>query len=230
MVKGGVGKGRGREWGWRNGERAAPQARLLAAAVPLLNAARLLLAGSGALPDPGLVASTSRSGEAGELLRGPLAYVAVLATITAAFWRDSPAGVIGVAMMCGGDGLADIVGRRWGAGNRLPWNEAKSWAGSAGMLLGGGTMAAGLVYLFCGLGYFECSDPAALLPAVAAACLAATLVESLPLNGVLDDNLSVPAVAVAVSLLMLPHAAEAAALGAAAEAAVPAVAALLAAP
>lgn len=38
-------------------------------------------------------------------------------------------------MMCGGDGLADIVGRRWGANNRLPWNEAKSWAGSAGMLV-----------------------------------------------------------------------------------------------
>jgi hypothetical protein len=35
------------------------------------------------------------------------------------------------------------VGRRLGAGNRLPWNPAKSWAGSAAMFLGGGAMAMG---------------------------------------------------------------------------------------
>ena len=34
------------------------------------------------------------------------------------------------------DGLADIVGRRWGASARLPWNAAKSWPGSAAMFLG----------------------------------------------------------------------------------------------
>ena len=40
------------------------------------------------------------------------------------------------SLMCGGDGLADIVGRRLGAGNPLPWNAAKSWAGSLAMMLG----------------------------------------------------------------------------------------------
>jgi len=33
-------------------------------------------------------------------------------------------------------GLADIVGRRFGKGNPLPWNPEKSWAGSAAMFLG----------------------------------------------------------------------------------------------
>lgn len=124
---------------------ALPEARFIAAAVPAINAARLLLVGAGLVDDPGLVKSTSRSGERGELLRGPLYYVLVLIGATTVFWRDSPAGLIAVAMMCGGDGLADIVGRRWGAGAPLPWNTSKSWAGSGGMLLGGGGMAVGWV-------------------------------------------------------------------------------------
>ena len=31
-------------------------------------------------------------------------------------------------LMCGGDGLADILGRKWGT-RRIPWNRAKSYAG-----------------------------------------------------------------------------------------------------
>jgi len=45
--------------------------------------------------------------------------------------------------MCGGDGLADIVGRRWGGNNRLPYNPTKSWAGSLAMILAGTAFAAG---------------------------------------------------------------------------------------
>ena len=71
-----------------------------------------------------------------ELLRGPLYYVLVLMAATTVYWRDSPVGVVAMSLMCGGDGLADVVGRRLGQGNRLPWNPAKSWAGSAAMLLG----------------------------------------------------------------------------------------------
>lgn len=41
-----------------------------------------------------------------------------------------------ISLMCGGDGLADIVGRRWGGSAHLPWNPAKSWPGSAAMFLG----------------------------------------------------------------------------------------------
>jgi len=39
-----------------------------------------------------------------ELLRGPLYYVLVLILCALVFWRESPVGVISLAMMCGGDG------------------------------------------------------------------------------------------------------------------------------
>jgi phytol kinase len=71
-----------------------PHARFIAAAVPALNLVRLALVGSGLEDDPGLVRSTSRSGDSGELLRGPLLYVAVLVAVTITLWRDSPAGLI----------------------------------------------------------------------------------------------------------------------------------------
>ena len=38
-------------------------------------------------------------------------------------------------MLCGGDGLADIVGKKVG-GIKLPWSLKKSLAGSLTMLLG----------------------------------------------------------------------------------------------
>jgi len=83
---------------------AALSARFIAAAVPCLNAARLILVGSGVVSDPGLVRSASRSCDRSELLRGPLYYVLVLVGATAAFWRDCPGGLIAISMMCGGMG------------------------------------------------------------------------------------------------------------------------------
>ena len=70
-----------------------------------------------------------------ELLRGPLYYVLVLMAATVVYWRESPVGVVAMSLMCGGDGLADVVGRRLGHGNRLPWNPAKSWRGQRGHAL-----------------------------------------------------------------------------------------------
>ncbi len=72
-----------------------------------------------------------------ELLRGPLYYVLVLLGATLVYWRESPVGVAVFSLMCGGDGLADIVGRRLGKTHKLPWNASKSWAGSGAMFLGG---------------------------------------------------------------------------------------------
>ena len=79
---------------------------------------------------------TSKDACRSELLRGPLYYVLVLMAATTTYWRESPVGVVAMSLMCGGDGLADVVGRRLGRGNALPWNPAKSWAGSGAMFLG----------------------------------------------------------------------------------------------
>jgi dolichol kinase len=42
-----------------------------------------------------------------------------------------------------------------------------------------------------------------MLPGIAAICATCTVVEALPINTVLDDNLTVPAVAAGLSLLLL---------------------------
>mmetsp|Transcript_5973 Transcript_5973/g.15889 ORF Transcript_5973/g.15889 Transcript_5973/m.15889 type:complete len:309 (+) Transcript_5973:131-1057(+) len=183
-----------------------PWARVFAAIVPALNGVRLLAVGTGVVKDEGLVASVSRSGDKGELLKGPLYYCIVLVAATLLCWRENPAGVIAVSLMCGGDGLADIVGRRWGGNNRLPYNSTKSWAGSIAMVVAGTLFAAGMLAMLSACGYIETYDVVQLLPYVAAISGMAALVESLPINQVLDDNLSVPFVTAVVAALILPHA------------------------
>lgn len=147
----------------------------------------------------------TNSGDRSELLRGPLLYVAVLAGATLVFWRDSAAGLVAISLICGGDGLADIVGRRLGGTNRLPWNQAKSWVGSAAMFAGGAAMSYGFIALFSYLGYlpYAHDDAGALVPALLGICAAGTVVESLPITAWVDDNLSVPMVAAALALLLL---------------------------
>ena len=203
----------------------------------------------------------------------------MLIAVTVVYWRESPTGMVAVALMCGGDGIADIAGRRFGKGNPLPHNRNKSWAGSFAMFAGvtcvediimlSSTVScctrlslAGQIYcdgrsirvsalhfkcarvsmrcrpddaarlslctgihakwrqwcsaLFAGgyglamlfvlafhaLGYFNVDVPST-AAAVALIALAATAVESLPINQSIDDNLSVPGIAALVSHFML---------------------------
>lgn len=70
-----------------------------------------------------------------ELSKGPMLYIAIVVLITLLYWRESPIGLMVLCLMCGGDGLADIVGRRYGSA-KLPFNVKKSWAGSLAMLAG----------------------------------------------------------------------------------------------
>jgi phytol kinase len=65
------------------------------------------------------------------------------------------------------------------------------------MLAGGSGMATGFVVLFCSLGYFDC-DMGAMAGSIGTIALIATIIESLPVNKKLDDNISVPG---AVALL-----------------------------
>ena len=62
--------------------------------------------------------------------------------------------------------------------------------------LSAGGVAMGMAYmsLFATLGFFH-FDVARALPAVAGVAAAATVMESLPINQYVDDNLSVPGVA-----------------------------------
>ena len=95
-----------------------------------------------------------------------------------------------------------MVGRRLGRGNKLPFNPNKSFAGSAAMFLGSLAFSFGLLAVFTRAGAFAL-DWAAAAPAVALICAAATVVEALPLTDALDDNVSVPSVAMLLSALLL---------------------------
>jgi phytol kinase len=176
----------------------APIARYLAAVVPLLLTLRLLAIGMGWLQDPATVQAMTRTGNPQEILRGPLYYGIAFIICTVLFWRNSPVGILALMIMCGGDGLADIIGRRFGK-HKLPFNPNKSWAGSAAMLLG--SIAFGFAYLmlFNDLGHFHPPlNLAYTAGAVSAIALAATLVEALPIQEI--DNITLTLVSLLLGI------------------------------
>ena len=140
---------------------ADPSARYYAAAVPLLQIIAVVASGlAKQLPDDptltsttikkkpsGLVAAISRSGNPAEVLRGPLIYVIILLLSTLLFWRGSVVGLVAVSQMAAGDGMADIVGRRWG-GKKWPFSSTKSYAGTGAFVVSGFLVSLGLIAWF----------------------------------------------------------------------------------
>jgi phytol kinase len=102
-------------------------------------------------------------------------------------------------LMCGGDGLADIAGRRLGK-TKLPWNRDKSWAGTAAMFLGGWIFALVILGIYQHFGVLK-GTLSAFLPAVTLIALVGTLVETLPLHDI--DNITVTLSAVPLGHLVL---------------------------
>ncbi len=173
--------------------------RYLAALVPLLITAQFFLVGIGLIQDPAAVEAMSRSGDRREILRGPLFYGIVFVALTMIYWKDSPIGILALMLMCGGDGLADVIGRRLGK-SRLPWNAEKSWLGSLGMFFGGWLFSLGVLSAYLALGLFPGDLSGFLLP-VTVIALAGTLVESLPLRDI--DNLTVTLIALVLGHVLL---------------------------
>ncbi|KAI8007419.1 hypothetical protein LOK49_LG07G01405 [Camellia lanceoleosa] len=174
-------------------------ARYFASLVPLANCLRLVTYGLSLATDEGLIKSVTREGRPEELLRGPLYYVLILILCVLVFWRESPIGVLSLAMMCGGDGIADIMGRRFGS-IKIPYNKKKSWVGSISMFIFGFLISVGMLYYFSALGYFQL-DWEWTVERVALVSLVATIVESLPITDVVDDNISVPLVSMVTAFL-----------------------------
>ncbi len=164
-----------------------PINKYLAALVPLAFTLQFLLIGTGVIKDKASVKAMSRSGDRREILRGPLYYGIIFVILTVVYWKSSPIGIVALMLMCGGDGLADIVGRKWGT-FRIPWNKGKSLAGSFGMLLGGWIFSLLIVWIFIAAGVFSSPIQDYLLP-ISIIAVVATLVESLPLKDI--DNITV---------------------------------------
>ncbi|MEL6161269.1 MAG: diacylglycerol/polyprenol kinase family protein, partial [Cyanobacteria bacterium J06627_32] len=90
---------------------------------------------------------------------------------------------IGILTMTWGDGLAALVGQRYGAHPYQIWGEKKSWEGSAAMLI--------VSYAVCAVILWKMQGPlAATWLAAGGVAIVATALESASKYGV--DNLSVP--------------------------------------
>lgn len=176
----------------------AVQSRWLAALVPATITLQFALIGLGIIQDEDAVRAMSRSGDRRELLYGPLQYGVIFVLTTLIFWVDSPVGIVALMILCGGDGLADVVGRQFGRA-KLPWNPRKSWAGSAAMLIASFALALAYVALFIQLGVFQ-FDLATSLAPLALICLAATGVEAV--SGQDMDNITITVTALGMAWLL----------------------------
>lgn len=164
----------------------APSARWLAALVPFTITVQFALIGFGVIKDEASVKAMSRTGDPKEILRGPLYYGIMFVVLTLVYWKESPIGIIALMMMCGGDGIADIVGRRI-ASPKLPWSREKSVAGTLSVFLGGWVMSAVIIYIFVAAGAFPGAFTNYLRP-ITGIALAGAVVESLHYKDI--DNIS----------------------------------------
>lgn len=172
--------------------------RYLAAIIPLLITIQFFLIGIGVIKDQASVDAMSRTGDPKEILKGPFFYGVVFVLLTILFWRESPIGIISLMILCGGDGFADIIGRRVPS-FALKWSPDKSIAGTISMFFGGLFFSSTLIFIFIKLGFlniifWESFPKLLLLNGLA------TIVESLPVKD--WDNVTVPAIVVLVGLVL----------------------------
>jgi phytol kinase len=147
--------------------------------------------GTGILKDEAAVKAMSRTGDRREILRGPLFYGLVFVAVTLIYWKDSLVGIPALMMMCGGDGIADIAGRRVRS-PKLPWSREKSLAGSLSVFLGGWLLTMVIFVIYVAVGVFNAPVTRFWLP-VTWIALGAMLVESLPFRDVDNITLTVAA-------------------------------------
>ena len=175
--------------------------RYLAALVPLSIVIQFIGVGTGVIKDPKAVVSMTRHGEPSEILKGPLYYGLVFIICTIIFWRNTPVGILALMVLCGGDGLAELVGRRLGK-QKLPFNSEKSWLGSLAMFLGSFSFGFIFVALFYRWGYFELEFSLLTLAIrIMLISAVATLVEALPFKEL--DNLTLGVVVIILGILLL---------------------------
>lgn len=175
-----------------------PISRYLAALIPLLIVLQLSLVGLGIIKDTPSVNSMARTGNKKELLRGPLIYGLVFVLLTLFFWK-SVLGIIPLMILCGGDGLADLVGSRINSAV-LPWTKRKTLAGSLAMFLGGIVFSLVILFLLRNIIIPPISFWTLIFPVIVISAIS-TFVESITPSD--WDNLTVPAVALVIAFLLL---------------------------
>jgi len=174
-------------------------ARVFAGLVTLTNMYRLYLAGTGDAAESSLANTISRSGDKSEALGGPFIYVCLFQFFIMFFWRDSFPGVVAMTTMAAGDGMADIIGRRYGRnGTKWPFGDRKkSLVGTVAFAVFAFGMTMGITSWLIATGALTSSlaFPEMARKILAISCICA-LVEALPVG---DDNYTVPGSAALLS-------------------------------
>jgi phytol kinase len=131
-------------------------------------------------------------------LRGPLFYGLIFIAVTLIYWKDSLIGIPALMILCGGDGIADIVSQRIKSPS-LPWSREKSVAGSLSMFAGGWILSMLIFAIYVWNGTFSGPLSIFLLP-VTWMALGGTLIESLPFKDI--DNITVIVVCLLIGHLV----------------------------
>ena len=131
--------------------------RYLAMLVPTVFVVMFYAIGTGKMEDEAFVRSMSRSGDPAELLKGTLYYAALLWLVTVVWFYlpttgltdANPTALILFGCLAGGDGLADVIGRRYGGKFKFGFGGAqKTLMGTWGMFAGSVLFCVGLVFVF----------------------------------------------------------------------------------
>jgi len=183
----------------------------VAVIVPLLFVLQFVAIGTGLMKNESFVASMSRSGDPRELLQGTLYYAIVMVLMTW-FWfyvpstgisNANPTALLIIGCVSGGDGLADIIGRKFGGEKKFGIKGSeKTIIGSIGMLVGSILVSSILVLIFS----LEVSNfnpnfnIATLILPIIVVSIVATVVEALSPKG--TDNFTVFLAVVIVILIL----------------------------
>ncbi|MGK3754052.1 MAG: phytol kinase, partial [Bacillariaceae sp.] len=190
----------------------AQGAKYFASLVTLTNILRLYLAGTGDAAESSLAKSISRSGDQSEVLGGPFIYVCLFQFFLFLFWRNSFVGVVAMTTMAAGDGMADIIGRKYGRDQNQKWSsylpdflvtdQKKSIIGTVGFALSAFVCTFGVIMWLLSTGCLASSSLTVLELASRIFLISwiCAFVEILPLG---DDNYTVPGSAAILAALLL---------------------------
>ena len=178
----------------------------VAVIVPLLFVLQFITIGMGVIKNESFVASMSRSGDPRELLQGTLYYAIVMVLMTW-FWfyvpstgisNANPTALLIIGCISGGDGLADIIGRKFGKKKIGLKGSEKTIVGSIGMLVGSILVSSILVLIFS-LEVPQFDILILILPIIVVSIIA-TIVEAVSPKG--TDNFTIFLAVVIVILIL----------------------------
>ncbi|MFW9823085.1 MAG: diacylglycerol/polyprenol kinase family protein [Candidatus Thorarchaeota archaeon] len=174
--------------------------RFIAMIVPILFVLQFIAIGTGKMKNESFVASMSRTGDPKELLGGTLYYAIIMVIITI-FWfyfPENPTSLILIGCLSGGDGLADIIGRKYGGDKKFGiMGSTKTFIGTLAMFFGSFFSSITLVLIFSivvpTMNIFTLITPITFISVVT------TIVEALSPKGI--DNWTISVVVVVMALL-----------------------------